>query len=396
MAAYSLEGQQTQRASRKKRLALLLGRYMRKPLSGNPHMRKATEMQTETNPFELMMDTLRSSVIQISKTDEDKRDELLGKSLGEFAEAWGAATDGVISQVAEDAFSDGAQTGLGALVKGEDAVEDSMTILGAVIAQAEDAVVEIGEALGKSEAFSALAQWVEAGKVIANAYGRSLDAQLAKGEVSDEEIASAEAEIKHELMKAEAALVERVNALAKEEGVDMDDEEEVGPIETIGRLAAAILVQIDQMQGGDEGDEGEEDDAAPREDEEEDEDNYGKSEKAAELSKSGAEAASAEAASAEAASKDTSESAALAKAMEKIAELEKSQNNLRKELKKASVPQPKGSLRAVDKTDDGSLVKFGDREIDVKAEAERLDKMSPDARALELIKMSQKIPTSAF
>jgi hypothetical protein len=408
MAAYSLEGQRTQRASRRKRLALLLERITRKAPSGNSHMRKASEMTTEVTQFDVMLDTLKKSAIQIAKSDSDKRDELLAKSIDEFANAWTQATEEVVEDVAGAAFEDGAQTGLFGLAKGEDQIVDAMTVLGALVAQVDEIVGAANEILGKAEAFSALKDWSEAGKTIVTSLGRQIDAQLAKGEVSEEEIAKAEGEIKDELKKAQAKLEKRIAALAKEEGMEMEEEGgEVDPIEVIGRLAAAILVQIDQLQGGDE-------EAAAEEAPMDEEDEYGKGEKAKDLKKDEVapvteekveKAETAETTEVAAVAEEKVEKAAapamsdeaeklLKAALDRINALEKSQGDLAKEnesLKKANVPAPKGVLRAVDKAED-TLGK----EADVKALAERLEKMSPDQRAFEMIKIAQQRPERAF
>lgn len=345
-------------------------------------------MTTNTD-FTKMLDALKDSVSQIAAGPAEGRDALLAKSFGEFSDAWTAATQDVIAGTTEEAFQEGLDTSFDKLGKGEDPLYDGMARLGLVMRNAEATVEVLGELLGKSEGHDALTEWVKMGQSAAELYGHSIDKGLAKGEANadlEKAMETARTDL-GALQKSIQTRIEKLAKYAEEEGAEDD---EIAKVEQIARLAAGIVAICDDVLGG-----GEEE--APADD---NEGNFERSEKAGDLKKAeGAAAADAKPADAKP-TEDKPAEAELAKSEPdpKAAEadaLRKQVADKDKEieaLKKAAAPA-KGVLRAVDKGSD-TIETLGKAAgiNDLQAEAERLSKLTPEQRAAELIKISQRSP----
>lgn len=286
------------------------------------------------------------------------------------------------------------------------------------LGEAEGGPIGWGEKAPGEPLVKAYGDWLTAGKMLLrgiiddcmpSADQKAADEDL--GKVADPE----------QLAKAADALrsaIERLGAggrLAKAEGdPPAEGEEDVGemnPIEAIGRLAAGIVMIADKMLGGgeEEGEEGEEGGEGRMSEEGREAEGDGAAPPPARgegvTGERNAEERREDRAPPPAAERappreerepprryedDRFRKGDLAKVESRLNSLEAENRNLKAQLAKVgSGPAPaKGSLRVVEKAGDGTLGKG----VDIQAEAERLEKMSPEDRALELTRISHRNP----
>lgn len=279
-----------------------------------------------------------------------------------------------------------------------------------------------GEASPSEPLVKAYGDWILAGKTILrgiiddcmpSADAEAADADLGKA-ADPEQLAKAAGALRDAVMRLTASGPRR---LAKAEGGEggggaPPSEEEIAqmnPIEAVGRLAAGIVMIADQMLGGAEGAEEEEPEEDP-----EGEDRMSEDGSEAEGDGAAPPPAKGEGVTGERNTEEREEDGgerapppfrrredeaekmdkgALSKVLKRIDALESENASLKKNLSAISNgPAPaKGRLRVVDKAKESSLSK-SDGDVDMTEVAERLEKMDPEARAAELIRIAHSRP----
>lgn len=216
-----------------------------------------------TDTLDKMLNALRGSVASIDTAPAEKRSELLNKSFEDFH----ADVSGLITGVAQEAFDCGIRGDLRKFVGSDDPeissyghVAETAHLMRSVDAAIESMTKSYDEKQLTADVRGMLAEWTNLGKGILNTLTADYvdEGQKAPTEAEKAEAAGELKKRADVLKSAVTAMRKRAQSLFKDDGTGgddgSDDPSQMDPLEVIGRLAAAILVQIDAlMPDSDEG-----------------------------------------------------------------------------------------------------------------------------------------------
>lgn len=330
-----------------------------------------------------MTKALFDAVTEAVKLPEDQRGEALAKSFEDFQEV----LSDVIAEDMHGAFALGMKGDVRRLIgtdEGEMAKSDVAPVaeFGSLIKAVEAGVTLMkSDARFKEDLVPLIDEWVVSGRALLAA---SINEPLAKSEAESNIQKEEAAALRAQIQTAVDALRKRAVNLVKDDsgdptdqgdgdGSDSEDPSDMDPLEVIGRLAAAILVQIDALMGNDQTDDSS--DQTDQGDQTQVPPPAQKAEEVKDLQKSNEPAKTDE-------GKD-------------LTKLEAENKELKEQLAKfnAQPAAPKGNTKLVitDKTGDNSLSKV-EEEDKLKKKAEELAKMSPQERTVELTKIALSRP----
>ncbi|PWC95453.1 hypothetical protein TSO5_10530 [Azospirillum sp. TSO5] len=344
---------------------------------GSPNLRNLHKGESMSE-IDDMLGALQKSVLSILEAPEAERKDLLTKSVGQFNEA----VTGFVGAVAEDAFQQGRVVDLlkfdgmgegGVLAKGMDHVAGFALVMKQLEFFLESWAGEVEEESGEGAQAGGTAQEPPPG-LVAAAQWYQMGQQVLKflvGHATGDDSTEADAGTGAEP--------------PKDPGTDKGQEPPPAPAASEQKQAEPPPPAADEKK--DAG-------AAPAESgNQTDEDD----EKKRAMSKADGTEGGDLLAKVEAMLNERLEKVAA----EKDAELAKAAADNAKLLEeiealKKSTPAPaKGAVMAVNKASDSNTLGKSDGEADLQAEAERLSKMDPEARALEMIKIAQRRPHPA-
>lgn len=388
LANYDLEGQRP-RGSRPSKAKRRRGALRLVPFL------KLQPSEASMNEYEKLLKALFGSVMSVPTTaSADERTEHLTKAFQDF--------DGELAKMVQDVRLDAFDCGVrgdlrkfhgadGAEEEGVDHVADMSQIVRSVTG-----AVELMKGDNMSEPVQqAVGLWADMGRTV-------LSTMISEVEANDGSLAKSERNVNQEQLKKNLdevnklalMLRKRAKTLTKDigDGSDSGDVSDMDPLEVIGRLAAAILVQIDALMGDDGQGDGTQDDGSQ-------DDGTAQDDELPEGNEGGGDGAGAAKAAPGGDLNKSAPVAAAPAADPALAKLTAENEELKKQLAKANaapadtVGKPAPALTVVEKTGDGvTPLSKGAEEVDLEKEAERLAKMSPEARSTEFMKIALRRP----